>query len=460
MIENTQDVHGALGRVRRTLHEASPGRGHRSRYPRLRRVASGRLARKDSRTARVWLRDLDQRLVASVPWDELPLESRSDFALLRSRASRRCADLGRSRVCRRRPRSTSCARSRGVHFVLRALVRAVRRAQRVGRRAPDGDPDHLESALAQPRRHCPKSLNVAIEMAAQARRSWTTSCASCCASSPAKASASSTRAAARSRASCASTTRSRRTAPEGQRHVRDRRTLDELRSSSASTCSAGRARISNASAATTSLRTRTLLEDEARRVDPEAQMARPDRRGQARYPEVNWLRDVRHRDGARAAVRRGPEARAHAEGRSSRSSTRPCSSASRRRSRSTRRPRRSDAEAGQFYVTPVDLPPQQEQQAAQLARTAPMLPLLAIHEELSGPPPARGARRLGRRRRAWLLAASRSRGCSTQRSGARAASCSTPDCTRRMTWGEAVDYARERGDARARERRAGGTAAA
>src|SRR5438552_1785281 len=32
-----------------------------------------------------WLRDLDQRLVASVPWEELPLEPRVDFALLRSR---------------------------------------------------------------------------------------------------------------------------------------------------------------------------------------------------------------------------------------------------------------------------------------------------------------------------------------------------------------------------------------
>ena len=41
----------------------------------------------------VWLRDLDQRLVASVPWDELPLESRSDFALLRSRIASLRADL-------------------------------------------------------------------------------------------------------------------------------------------------------------------------------------------------------------------------------------------------------------------------------------------------------------------------------------------------------------------------------
>src|SRR5580765_6943401 len=39
------------------------------------------------RSRSAWLRELDQRLVASVPWDELPLEPRVDFALLRSRRS-------------------------------------------------------------------------------------------------------------------------------------------------------------------------------------------------------------------------------------------------------------------------------------------------------------------------------------------------------------------------------------
>lgn len=40
-----------------------------------------------------WLRDLEQRLVASVPWDELPLEQRVEFALLRSRIASGRADL-------------------------------------------------------------------------------------------------------------------------------------------------------------------------------------------------------------------------------------------------------------------------------------------------------------------------------------------------------------------------------
>src|SRR5262245_12190442 len=40
-----------------------------------------------------WLRDLEQRLVASVPWQELPVEQRVDFGFLRSRLGAMRADL-------------------------------------------------------------------------------------------------------------------------------------------------------------------------------------------------------------------------------------------------------------------------------------------------------------------------------------------------------------------------------
>src|SRR5262249_60699196 len=50
-----------------------------------------------------WLRDLDQRLVASVPWDELPVEPRVDFALLRSRIAALRADLEEIKVPQRYP---------------------------------------------------------------------------------------------------------------------------------------------------------------------------------------------------------------------------------------------------------------------------------------------------------------------------------------------------------------------
>ena len=50
-----------------------------------------------------WLRDLDQRLVASVPWEELPVEPRVDFALLRSRIASLRADLEEIRLPQRYP---------------------------------------------------------------------------------------------------------------------------------------------------------------------------------------------------------------------------------------------------------------------------------------------------------------------------------------------------------------------
>src|SRR5689334_25425335 len=55
------------------------------------------------RARAAWLRDLDQRLVASVPWEELPLEPRIDFALLRSRIAALRADLEEIRVHSRNP---------------------------------------------------------------------------------------------------------------------------------------------------------------------------------------------------------------------------------------------------------------------------------------------------------------------------------------------------------------------
>lgn len=50
-----------------------------------------------------WLRDLDQRLVASVPWEELPIEQRVDFALLRSRIATERARLDDVKLHTRNP---------------------------------------------------------------------------------------------------------------------------------------------------------------------------------------------------------------------------------------------------------------------------------------------------------------------------------------------------------------------
>jgi len=52
---------------------------------------------------RTWLRDLEQRLAASVVWEELPTEQRVDYALLRSRISVLRADLEETRTHARDP---------------------------------------------------------------------------------------------------------------------------------------------------------------------------------------------------------------------------------------------------------------------------------------------------------------------------------------------------------------------
>jgi Bacterial protein of unknown function (DUF885) len=50
-----------------------------------------------------WLLDLEQRLMASVPWEELPAEQRVDYAILRSRLATMRADLDDIRVPARNP---------------------------------------------------------------------------------------------------------------------------------------------------------------------------------------------------------------------------------------------------------------------------------------------------------------------------------------------------------------------
>jgi Bacterial protein of unknown function (DUF885) len=50
-----------------------------------------------------WLRDLEQRLVTSVPWQELPVEQRVDFGLLRSRIATLRAELEEIRLFTRNP---------------------------------------------------------------------------------------------------------------------------------------------------------------------------------------------------------------------------------------------------------------------------------------------------------------------------------------------------------------------
>ncbi|NOT34946.1 MAG: DUF885 domain-containing protein [Candidatus Eisenbacteria bacterium] len=51
----------------------------------------------------VWLQDLEHRLVASVPWQELPVEHRADYGILRARLSALRADLDEVKIYAKNP---------------------------------------------------------------------------------------------------------------------------------------------------------------------------------------------------------------------------------------------------------------------------------------------------------------------------------------------------------------------
>jgi uncharacterized protein (DUF885 family) len=65
-----------------------------------------------------WMRDFEQRLVASVPWHELPVEQRVDYALLRSRLSSLRADIDEIRTPTRDPVRFAETALNGVYLLL------------------------------------------------------------------------------------------------------------------------------------------------------------------------------------------------------------------------------------------------------------------------------------------------------------------------------------------------------
>jgi uncharacterized protein (DUF885 family) len=66
----------------------------------------------------VWLRDLEQRLVASVPWKELPTEQRVDFGQLRSRLAAMRADLEEIKMHARNPTIYPETALLGIHVLM------------------------------------------------------------------------------------------------------------------------------------------------------------------------------------------------------------------------------------------------------------------------------------------------------------------------------------------------------
>ena len=95
-----------------------------------------------------WLRDLDQRLVASVPWEELPTEARVDFALLRSRLAVRRAEIEEIRSQQKNPALYPDLALTGVFLLLaRPFAPLEERKESVLARLM-ALPDYLEAARA------------------------------------------------------------------------------------------------------------------------------------------------------------------------------------------------------------------------------------------------------------------------------------------------------------------------
>lgn len=335
----------------------------------------------------VWLRDLDQRLVASVPWDELPLESRSDFALLRSRIASLRADLEEIRVPQKTPAIYLMRAYQGVHFVLtRSFAPFDERKESAVARLM-AIPDYLDAARRNLDVVPEVSLKVAIEMAAQGPTFVDDVVRQLLRQFPGEG---------------------ERLEHAGSRartgFLRFHDALDkELRPKAGGTYAIGerwmnykleREHLLGWTCADLEqigrdhvVRTRTLLEEEARRVDPKRKWRDLIEEGKRRYPESNWLREayVTEMERARRFVvdhklvpMPAGEKLEILDTPVFQRVTTPYSL--------YQAPAPFDAEqAGQFYVTPVDLRRNKEQQAAQLmAHCTPMLPLVVIHEGYPG----------------------------------------------------------------------------
>ncbi len=114
-----------------------------------------------------WLRDLEQRLVASVPWDELPLEARVDFALLRSRISALRCELEEIKAPQRTPSLFLMRAFRSVHLLLsRSFAPLDERKEAVVARLM-AIPDYLEGAQANLVGVPPELLEAGIGLAAR-----------------------------------------------------------------------------------------------------------------------------------------------------------------------------------------------------------------------------------------------------------------------------------------------------
>ncbi len=112
-----------------------------------------------------WLRDLEQRLVASVPWEELPPAQRIDYALLRSRIASMRADLEEIKVHSHNPALFPEMAMRGLYMLMtRPFAPLEERKEAVLARMM-AIPDYLNAAKANLTRIPELFIGLASEIA-------------------------------------------------------------------------------------------------------------------------------------------------------------------------------------------------------------------------------------------------------------------------------------------------------
>jgi uncharacterized protein (DUF885 family) len=93
-----------------------------------------------------WLRDLEQRIVAAVPWEELPAEHRVDYALLRSRVAALRADIEEIRSPARDPVRFAETALHGVYLLLARPFAPIEERKEHALARLMAIPEYLESA--------------------------------------------------------------------------------------------------------------------------------------------------------------------------------------------------------------------------------------------------------------------------------------------------------------------------
>lgn len=334
-----------------------------------------------------WLRDLDQRLVASVPWDELPLEPRIDFALLRSRIAALKADLDDVKVAQKNPGLYLDRAFNAVHLLLARSFAPLDERKEAAVARLMAIPEYLESVRPNLKQVPPELLESSLDMAAHGPVFVDEVVRTLLRQFPGEAERLE-HAGNRARAGFLHfhewmeqelKPKAGGTFAIGERWINYKLEREHmLPYTCAELEKIGREHVAHA---------QVLLDDEARRHDPDSHWRELIEQGRERTPEANWLREayVAEMDRAKQFVIERRIAPIPAGEKLEILDT-PVFERAMLPYAAYQAPAPFDADTtGVFYVTPIDIRRPKAEQAAQLgAHCTPALPIIALHEGYPG----------------------------------------------------------------------------